>query len=211
MAAGARLGSAVVCVYLPMCCVSGPCNAFQDMTAASAQTLRRLKCGAKREAQVRQIHQRLPPGGILLFVTGQREVEGLCRKLRSRLGPAAANRAATAAAAAAAAASGGIQPAPRGDGSGEGRGTQVSVGSPSASGALREAACTARPAPVLIRPAALIHCWHGAALPCLYRSDLPNFCLQCEMISHLREKTALLLQSSIRPMQLRSSGRRPTK
>lgn len=28
------------------------------------------------------IHKRLPPGGILVFVTGQREVEDLCRKLR---------------------------------------------------------------------------------------------------------------------------------
>ncbi|KAK7390112.1 hypothetical protein VNO78_25411 [Psophocarpus tetragonolobus] len=28
------------------------------------------------------IHKRLPPGGILVFVTGQREVEDLCKKLR---------------------------------------------------------------------------------------------------------------------------------
>ncbi|EEH56653.1 uncharacterized protein MICPUCDRAFT_18184 [Micromonas pusilla CCMP1545] len=28
------------------------------------------------------IHKKLPPGGILVFVTGQREVEGLCDKLR---------------------------------------------------------------------------------------------------------------------------------
>ncbi|KAL2556665.1 RNA helicase family protein [Forsythia ovata] len=32
--------------------------------------------------KVLSIHQRLPPGGILVFVTGQREVEYLCRKLR---------------------------------------------------------------------------------------------------------------------------------
>lgn len=63
--------------------------------------------------QVRQIHQRLPPGGILVFVTGQREVEHLCRKLRSSLGPAAAKRAAAAAATAAAAAEG-PPSAPRG-------------------------------------------------------------------------------------------------
>eukprot|EP00208_Stichococcus_sp_RCC1054_P005028 CAMPEP_0206148490 /NCGR_PEP_ID=MMETSP1473-20131121/36770_1 /ASSEMBLY_ACC=CAM_ASM_001109 /TAXON_ID=1461547 /ORGANISM="Stichococcus sp, Strain RCC1054" /LENGTH=664 /DNA_ID=CAMNT_0053545839 /DNA_START=128 /DNA_END=2119 /DNA_ORIENTATION=- len=63
--------------------------------------------------KVRQIHQRLPPGGILVFVTGQREVEHLCRKLRSSLGPAAAKRAAAAAATAAAAAEG-PPSAPRG-------------------------------------------------------------------------------------------------
>ncbi|XP_051118687.1 ATP-dependent RNA helicase DEAH13 [Andrographis paniculata] len=32
--------------------------------------------------KVISIHKRLPPGGILVFVTGQREVEYLCRKLR---------------------------------------------------------------------------------------------------------------------------------
>lgn len=40
-------------------------------------------------SQVRQIHRRLPPGGILVFVTGQREVEHLVQKLRSALSPAA--------------------------------------------------------------------------------------------------------------------------
>ncbi|KAI8574785.1 hypothetical protein RHMOL_Rhmol01G0381000 [Rhododendron molle] len=32
--------------------------------------------------KVLSIHKRLPPGGILVFVTGQREVENLCRRLR---------------------------------------------------------------------------------------------------------------------------------
>lgn len=32
--------------------------------------------------KVMSIHQRLPPGGILVFVTGQREVELLCKRLR---------------------------------------------------------------------------------------------------------------------------------
>ncbi|XP_072983257.1 ATP-dependent RNA helicase DEAH13 isoform X1 [Typha latifolia] len=32
--------------------------------------------------KVMSIHKRLPPGGILVFVTGQREVEFLCKKLR---------------------------------------------------------------------------------------------------------------------------------
>ena len=40
--------------------------------------------------QVRQIHQRLPSGGVLVFLTGQREVEQLCRRLRRSLGPLAA-------------------------------------------------------------------------------------------------------------------------
>ncbi|XP_022891561.1 ATP-dependent RNA helicase DEAH13 isoform X3 [Olea europaea var. sylvestris] len=33
--------------------------------------------------KVLSIHKRLPPGGILVFVTGQREVEYLCKKLRN--------------------------------------------------------------------------------------------------------------------------------
>lgn len=32
--------------------------------------------------KILSIHKRLPPGGILVFVTGQREVEYLCQKLR---------------------------------------------------------------------------------------------------------------------------------
>lgn len=32
--------------------------------------------------KVLSIHKRLPPGGILVFVTGQKEVESLCRRLR---------------------------------------------------------------------------------------------------------------------------------
>lgn len=34
--------------------------------------------------KVCRIHRELPPGGILVFVTGQREVEYLCKKLRGR-------------------------------------------------------------------------------------------------------------------------------
>lgn len=37
--------------------------------------------------KVSQIHKNLPPGAILVFLTGQREVEYLCRKLRQSLGP----------------------------------------------------------------------------------------------------------------------------
>ncbi|CAI9093785.1 OLC1v1029361C1 [Oldenlandia corymbosa var. corymbosa] len=35
--------------------------------------------------KVLSIHKKLPPGGILVFLTGQREVEYLCRKLRKAL------------------------------------------------------------------------------------------------------------------------------
>ena len=33
-----------------------------------------------------KIHARLPPGGILIFLTGQNEIIGVCRKLESRYG-----------------------------------------------------------------------------------------------------------------------------
>lgn len=34
-----------------------------------------------------KIHNRLPPGGILIFLTGQNEITGVCRKLEARFGP----------------------------------------------------------------------------------------------------------------------------
>ena len=34
-----------------------------------------------------KIHNRLPPGGILIFLTGQNEITGVCRKLDARFGP----------------------------------------------------------------------------------------------------------------------------
>ena len=33
-----------------------------------------------------KIHARLPPGGILIFLTGQNEIIGVCRKLEARYG-----------------------------------------------------------------------------------------------------------------------------
>ena len=39
--------------------------------------------------QVCKIHRQLPPGGILVFLTGQREVEHLCKRLRQALQPRA--------------------------------------------------------------------------------------------------------------------------
>ena len=34
-----------------------------------------------------KIHNRLPPGGVLIFLTGQNEIAGVCRKLEARFGP----------------------------------------------------------------------------------------------------------------------------
>lgn len=39
-----------------------------------------------------KIHTRLPPGGILVFLTGQQEVQTVCRKLEQRYGAAAVSR-----------------------------------------------------------------------------------------------------------------------
>ena len=33
-----------------------------------------------------KIHSRLPPGGILVFLTGQNEIAGVCKKLEKRFG-----------------------------------------------------------------------------------------------------------------------------
>lgn len=33
-----------------------------------------------------KIHKRLPPGGILIFLTGQNEITGVCRKLEEKFG-----------------------------------------------------------------------------------------------------------------------------
>lgn len=33
-----------------------------------------------------KIHCRLPPGGILIFLTGQNEITGVCRKLEAKFG-----------------------------------------------------------------------------------------------------------------------------
>ena len=51
-----------------------------------------------------QIQRRLPPGGVLVFLTGQREVERLCAKLRTTFPGAEQQRRGLAAAAPTAAA-----------------------------------------------------------------------------------------------------------
>ncbi|KAG2437050.1 hypothetical protein HYH02_011311 [Chlamydomonas schloesseri] len=44
--------------------------------------------------KVTRIHAELPPGGVLVFLTGQREVEGLCKRLRGHYAAQRARRAA---------------------------------------------------------------------------------------------------------------------
>ena len=39
-----------------------------------------------------KIHTRLPPGGILIFLTGQNEITGVCRKLDGKFGAKAIER-----------------------------------------------------------------------------------------------------------------------
>lgn len=36
-----------------------------------------------------KIHTRLPPGGVLIFLTGQNEITGVCKKLEAKFGPKA--------------------------------------------------------------------------------------------------------------------------
>lgn len=36
--------------------------------------------------KARKVHARLPPGGILIFLTGQSEITGVCRKLQAQYG-----------------------------------------------------------------------------------------------------------------------------
>ena len=61
-------------------CSRGCCLTDQQQSCAFA----RDRVVTFSVAQVVQIHERLAPGGILVFVTGQREVEHLCKRLRSK-------------------------------------------------------------------------------------------------------------------------------
>jgi ATP-dependent RNA helicase DHX37/DHR1 len=38
------------------------------------------------ETKIAKIHARLPPGGVLVFMTGQREIVELCKRLGRRFG-----------------------------------------------------------------------------------------------------------------------------
>lgn len=48
--------------------------------------------------KVSQIHRKLPPGGVLVFLTGQSEIEAVCAKLRARFDPKRRRKAGTQAA-----------------------------------------------------------------------------------------------------------------
>jgi len=49
----------------------------------------RLDYVAEAVRKTAKIHNRLPPGGVLIFLTGQNEITGVCRKLDARFGPKA--------------------------------------------------------------------------------------------------------------------------
>ena len=55
---------------------------------------RRTKLDYVAEAvrKTAKIHNRLPPGGILIFLTGQNEITGVCRKLDAKFGPKALSK-----------------------------------------------------------------------------------------------------------------------
>ena len=63
-----------------------PARQFPVSVHFSAKT-ELLDYVGRAEKKVCAIHRKLPPGGILVFVTGQREVEYLCRKLRKAFKP----------------------------------------------------------------------------------------------------------------------------
>ena len=66
----------------PPSLVSVPARQFPVTVHFSRRTeLRDYVAAAAKK--VAQIHRTLPPGGVLVFLTGQREVEHLCRRLRS--------------------------------------------------------------------------------------------------------------------------------
>ena len=52
----------------------------------------RLDYVAEAVRKTVKIHNRLPPGGILIFLTGQNEITGVCRKLDAKFGPKALSK-----------------------------------------------------------------------------------------------------------------------
>ena len=80
------------CSFLSDFCTEHAASALQ--ATVLPQTVLTLLHRTWHRTQVRQIHRRLPPGGVLVFVTGQREVEHLVARLRAALAPAAASTAA---------------------------------------------------------------------------------------------------------------------
>lgn len=63
-----------------------PARQFPVTVHFSAKT-ELLDYVGRAQKKVCAIHRKLPPGGILVFLTGQREVEYLCRKLRGAFKP----------------------------------------------------------------------------------------------------------------------------
>ncbi|KAI8463435.1 MAG: P-loop containing nucleoside triphosphate hydrolase protein [Monoraphidium minutum] len=63
-----------------------PARQFPVTVHFSRRTEARDYAGAAYRKALR-IHRELPPGGILIFVTGQREADGLVRRLHAALGP----------------------------------------------------------------------------------------------------------------------------
>lgn len=66
---------------LPPPVIQVPARQFPVTVHFSAKT-ELLDYVGRAQKKVCAIHRKLPPGGILVFLTGQREVEYLCRKLR---------------------------------------------------------------------------------------------------------------------------------
>ncbi|KAG0620842.1 hypothetical protein M758_4G248800 [Ceratodon purpureus] len=71
---------------LPPPVIQVPARQFPVTVHFSAKT-EMLDYVGRAQKKVSAIHRKLPPGGILVFLTGQREVEYLCRKLRRAFKP----------------------------------------------------------------------------------------------------------------------------
>jgi ATP-dependent RNA helicase DHX37/DHR1 len=71
---------------LPPPVIQVPARQFPVTVHFSAKT-EMIDYVGRAQKKVCAIHRKLPPGGILVFLTGQREVEYLCRKLRRAFKP----------------------------------------------------------------------------------------------------------------------------
>ena len=64
--------------------INVPARQYPVTTHFSRRTVSDYVNEAIRKAS--KIHARLPPGGILIFLTGQNEISGVCRRLEERYG-----------------------------------------------------------------------------------------------------------------------------
>lgn len=71
---------------LPPPVIQVPARQFPVTVHFSAKT-DMIDYVGRAQKKVCAIHRKLPPGGILVFLTGQREVEYLCRNLRRAFKP----------------------------------------------------------------------------------------------------------------------------